>query len=145
MNDEDQREALADEIERHIRVEDAILKEYHALSDKLPDGPLSVLINQVTTEEEMHHFLLATLAEWLRGTPDEGPSAQSLGVERDVIVQHARLLQHHEKETILACEALRSQVKGQQGEIYEALLDVMILDSQKHHRVLQALANLASS
>jgi hypothetical protein len=45
VNDEDQREALADEIERHIRVEDAILKEYHALSDKLPDGPLSVLIN----------------------------------------------------------------------------------------------------
>jgi hypothetical protein len=145
VSDESQREALADEIERHIRVEDAILKEYHLLSDKLPDGVLSVLINHVTTEEEMHHFLLATMAEWLRGAPDEGPSSHTLGPVRDAIIERARLLQQHELETIISCEEFKSKMKGDQGELYEALLDVLIFDSRKHHRVLEALERVASS
>jgi rubrerythrin len=144
VTDLSERESLADEIERHIRVEDAILQDYHALSDKLPDGPLAVLINQVTTEEEMHHFLLATLAGWLRSAPDEGPSTGSLGADRGVIIERARLLQQHEQETIRACEGLKSKLKGEQGDLYEALLDVLILDSQKHHRLLQALEKVAS-
>jgi hypothetical protein len=144
MNEGNRRDALADEIERHIRVEDSIMQEYHVLSDKLPEGPLSVLINQVTTEEEMHHFLLSTLAEWLRSTPDEGPSAPSLGPEREEIVELSRLLQQHEQETITACGKLKSEMKGENGELFTALVDVLILDSQKHYRLLQALESIAS-
>ncbi|MBW2726626.1 MAG: hypothetical protein JRE71_19780 [Deltaproteobacteria bacterium] len=139
MTSESQRLALADEFERHIKVEDAILKEYHVLADQLPDGPLSVLINHITTEEEMHHFLLATLAEWLRSTPYEGPSRSSLGADREEIVGRARVLQEHELTTIEACRALKSGLKGDQGDFFEALLDILILDSQKHHRLLRAL------
>jgi hypothetical protein len=142
VNSESERVALADELERHIEVEDSILKEYHDLVDKLPDGPLSVLINHITTEEEMHHFLLATLAEWLRSTPDEGPSRSSLGSERDVVVARTQLLKEHELSTIDACKALKSHMKGDQGEVFEALLDVLILDSQKHHRLLEALESV---
>jgi len=144
VDDDRQRMALADEFERHIEVEDSILKEYHDLVDKLPEGPLSVLINHITTEEEMHHFLLATLADWLRSAPDAGASRPSLGKERVVISDRAKLLQEHEQTTIDACKALKTDLKGGQGVVFDALLDVLILDSQKHHRLLVALESVAS-
>lgn len=145
MNSDSLRENLADEIERHIDAEEAIIQEYHALVDHLPEGPLSILVNQITTEEEMHHFLLSTLAEWLRS--DSGPDPGSLleGIDRSAIVDRARRLQDHEQATIDACSELKQQVEGESDELLEALLDVLILDSRKHHRLLAALDRIASN
>ena len=144
MNSDNRREALADEIERHIGAEEAILKEYHVLADHLPEGPLSILINQITTEEEMHHFLLSTLAEWLRSEPDTDPGSLLASTDRSAIAERARMLQDHEQATIDACSELKQQVQGEPEELLEALLDVLILDSRKHHRLLAALDRIAS-
>jgi len=144
VSDDDRRTALADEIEGHISAEEAILKEYHILVDQLPEGPISILINQITTEEEMHHFLLSSLAEWLRSEPDADPAGPLAGVDRRAISERARRLQEHEQATIDACSELRDRVSGDQDELLEALLDVLILDSRKHHRLLGALDRIAS-
>jgi hypothetical protein len=145
MNSDNRREALADEIERHIAAEEAILEEYHVLADQLPEGPLGILVNQITTEEEMHHFLLSTLAEWLRSEPEADSSSLLEGIDRKAIIDRARLLQDHEQATIDACSELKQQVQGESEELLEALLDVLILDSRKHHRLLAALDRIASS
>jgi hypothetical protein len=145
VNSDSRREALADEIERHIGAEEEILQEYHVLVDQLPEGPLSILVNQITTEEEMHHFLLSTLAEWLRSEPEIDASSLLAGLDRSAIADRARLLQDHEQATIDACSELKEQVQDEPGELLEALLDVLILDSQKHHRLLAALDRIASS
>ena len=73
----DQREALAKQFDRHVEEEGKILQDYHKLSDKLTEGPLSVLINQIVTDEEMHHFLLRTVAEWLRSPRSRSPALPS--------------------------------------------------------------------
>jgi len=143
MNMEARRVALADEFERHIGVEDAILKEYHSLVDRLPEGPLSILINQITTEEEMHHFLLGTLVEWLRCPPSAGMGEELPSDDRETILGQARLLKEHEIETIEACKELKEKISGVEGELFEVLLDTLIFDSQKHHRLLCALENAA--
>jgi hypothetical protein len=144
VNGGNRRETLADEIERHIGAEAEILEEYHVLVDHLPEGPISILMNQITTEEEMHHFLLSTLAEWLRSEPDIEPSDLLEGVDRRAIVDRARMLQDHEQATIDACSRLKAEVQGEHEELLEALLEVLILDSQKHHRLLTALDRIAS-
>jgi hypothetical protein len=144
MNDSSSRAALADEIERHIGAEEAILAEYHVLVDQLPEGPLSVLVNQISTEEEMHHFLLSTLAEWLRAGPEAEPGGGLGDADRRAIADRARLLQEHEQATIDTCSKLKERVSGDQQELVEALLDVLILDSRKHHRLLAALVRIAS-
>ncbi|MFQ5416803.1 MAG: hypothetical protein ACE5FL_07115, partial [Myxococcota bacterium] len=69
MKSEADRAALACEFDRHRAEEGEILKSYHALSDELGKGPLALLINHIATEEEMHHFLLSTLSDWLRNPP----------------------------------------------------------------------------
>lgn len=144
MNSDNRREALADEIERHIATEESILKEYHVLVDQLPEGPLGILINQIATEEEMHHFLLSTLAEWLRSDPGTDPGDMLTGSDRMEIVDRARILQDHEQATIDACSEMKQRVQDEPDELLEALLDVLILDSRKHHRLLAALDSIAS-
>ena len=144
MNSDNRREDLASEIERHIEAEEAVLKEYHVLVDQLPEGPLSILINQVATEEEMHHFLLSTLAEWLRSEPNGASNGALVAADRQAIADRARLLQEHEQATIDACSELKQRMSGESDELIEALLDVLILDSRKHHRLLAALDRIAS-
>jgi hypothetical protein len=144
MNDESSRAALANEIERHIGAEEAILAEYHTLADKLPEGPLSVLVNQISTEEEMHHFLLSTLSEWLRTESGVEPDDGLPDADRRAIADRARLLQEHEQATIDACTDLKQRMSGEMQGLVEAVLDALIFDSRKHHRLLAALDEIAS-
>jgi hypothetical protein len=138
MGSADERRALADEFERHMAEEGEILKQYHALSDKLSDGRLSVLVNHIVTEEEMHHFLLRTLSDWLRSPvpPAEGHP------DRDELLRVTRRLRGHEKKTIDACRGLKSRLSGDEGDLYDAVLDSIILDSEKHNRLLATVEKL---
>jgi hypothetical protein len=136
MRSEAEREALAAEFDRHVAEEDEILREYHVLSDKLGEGPLSVLINHIVTEEEMHHFLLRTLSDWLRTPPTPGRSLAEQGLDHHAVLHHTRMLQQHEKKTIEACSSLKSRLSSEEGELFEGILDAIALDSEKHHRLL---------
>jgi len=136
------RESLAAELERHMEEEGEILREYRTLSSKLTEGPVSFLIDRILTEEEMHHFLLHTLSKWLRTppTPVESPAAQ--GADLDAILHHTHLLQEHEQQTIEDCRDLITRLSGEGGELFEALLDAIVLDSEKHFRLLTAVEKL---
>jgi rubrerythrin len=139
MDRDEQRAALASEFERHAAEEEEILEEYHELLDRLPQGPLSILVNQIATEEEMHHFLLSTLTEWLRAPVGPDPAPEELGMDSEKALAQTRALRKHEQTTIEACGELKSQLSGDEGEILEAFLDVLITDSKKHHRLLTTL------
>jgi len=142
MNGEKEREALAREFDRHRAEEGEILEHYHALSDQLGSGPLGLLVNHIATEEEMHHFLLGTLADWLRarGSPHETPSQRR--ADRDALLRQTRMLRGHEKKTVEACRSLQSRLSGDEGEIFDTLLEAIASDSEKHHRLLEAVEKL---
>jgi len=136
------RESLAAELERHMAEEGEILREYRALSDKLTEGPVSFLIDRIVTDEEMHHFLLHTLSNWLRTPPTPSESPVPQGADLEAILHQTHLLQEHEKQTIEDCRDLISRLSGEGGELFEALLEAVALDSEKHHRLLSAVEKL---
>lgn len=140
MPTDSERESVAAEFDRHADEEAKILKQYRALAEQLPDGPMSVLIDHILTEEELHHFLLLSLAKWLREPPaeDAGPR----GELREDLLQRTRRLQEHERETIDACNTLKSQLPGGDRDLLGTLLDAMALDSEKHHRLLAAVLRM---
>jgi hypothetical protein len=144
MGSANERETLAAEFDRHVAEEDEILKEYRTLSDKLTEGPLRVLVDHIVTEEEMHHFLLRTLSDWLRTPPAPSRSLTDHGLDRDAIMRYTTALQDHETKTIEACRSLRSRLSSDEGEIFEALLDAIALDSEKHYRLLTTLGKMIS-
>jgi hypothetical protein len=137
---QDEREALAAEFDHHVSEEERILGEYHRLADKLPDGPLSVVVNHIATDEEMHHFLLQTLADWLRDPDDE---VSTEGLDHGELLARTRDLKRHEQETIDACHALKERMSGRDAEVLGGILEAISLDSQKHRRLLAVVETLA--
>ena len=137
------RESFAENLDRHVEAEGRILEEYRALAEKLANGPVGLLVDLILTEEEQHHFLLRTLAGRLRQSRT-GETAKFEAREpiRDELLRQTQGLREHERETISACRNLKSQVSSEEKEFFDTLLDVMILDSEKHERLLLAIEKM---
>jgi len=143
--DEAERESLACELDRHRAEEGEILERYHALSDELGKGPLGLLINHIATEEEMHHFLLGTLSDWLRAPPGVEERLPENGQNADALLRQTRMLRGHEKKTIEACRGLKSRLSGGERDLFDTILETIAMDSEKHERLLEAVAKLIES
>jgi hypothetical protein len=145
LKDEAERESLACEFDRHRAEEGEILERYHALSDELGKGPLGLLINHIATEEEMHHFLLGTLSDWLRTPLGLEESLPEDGLDRDALLRQTRMLRGHEKKTIEACRGLKSRLSGGERDLFDTILEAIAADSEKHERLLETVEKLIES
>jgi hypothetical protein len=139
VSSDKERESLAAKFDGHADEEGKILGEYRALSDKLGNSSAGMLVNQILTEEEVHHLLLRTMAKWLRESP---PTAIPQAANRTELLRLTQELQTHEEETIDACRNLKSRVSKAGEGLIESLLDAMVLDSEKHHRLLVAVEKM---
>ena len=142
VKDETERESLACEFDRHRAEEGEILESYHALSDELGKGPLGLLINHIATEEEMHHFLLGTLSDWLRTSPGLEECVPEDGPDRDALLRQTRMLRGHEQKTIEACRGLKSRLTDGEGDLFDTILEAIATDSEKHQRLLETVERL---
>jgi hypothetical protein len=133
------RELLAATFDRHAAEEGKILAQYRVLSEQLGDSPAGFLVSHILTEEEMHHLLLSTVAIWLRAHPFGNEPAFPEGVNPAGLLELSRTLRQHESETIEACRKLKSQLSAEERDLIGTLLDVVILDSEKHHLLLLAV------
>jgi hypothetical protein len=134
-----ERESLAATFDRHAAEEGKILAQYRVLSEQLGDSPAGFLVSHILTEEEMHHLLLSTVAIWLRAHPFGNEPALPEGVNPAGLLELSRTLRQHESETIEACRKLRAQLSPEDEGLMGTLLDVVMLDSEKHHRLLLAV------
>jgi len=136
------RESLATQFERHADEEGKILTEYRVLSEKLGNSSAGNLVSHILTEEELHHLLLRTLAQWMREPQPEQARAVPPDANRAELLRLTRILQKHEIETIDHCRVVKSQLSGETAELLGTLLEAMVLDSEKHHRLLGAVETL---
>jgi len=142
VSSDKERETLADRFERHADEEGGVLEEYRALAEKLGDSVAGMLVNQILTDEEIHHLLLRTMTTWLRARTGAETAAMPVGTNRDELLRLTKVLQQHERETIEACNALQAQLIGDSAELMRTLLEVMVMDSKKHQRLLTAVEKL---
>ncbi len=142
VSSDKEREALADKFERHADEEGGILGEYRVLAEKLGDSVAGMLVNHILTDEEIHHLLFRTMATWLRARGGVETTEIPVGTDCDELLRLTKLLQRHEGETIETCDALRQQLTGESTELMETLLEVMVMDSEKHQRLLTAVEKL---
>ena len=142
MNGKKEREIFALNLDRHMEAEGEILEEYRTLAGKLENGPVSFLLDLILTEEEQHHFLLRTMAKRIRGTFNQDEGNELEQADRDELLRYTRRLREHEQETINTCKILKSQTLSEEGDFFDALLDSMILDSEKHERLLSVVEKM---
>jgi hypothetical protein len=134
---------FADSIERHVKEEGDILDEYRVLSEKLRTGPIWFLVDLILTEEEQHHFLLSSMAKHLHDSlfTDEQSSALEQLSQQELLAQ-TQVLREHEEETITSFRELQTQLTMEQPEFYQALLEAIIRDSQKHNELLSIVEKM---
>jgi hypothetical protein len=142
VSSDTQRQSLAAKFERHADEEGKILTEYRALAEKLGNSSAGNLVSHILTEEELHHLLLHTLARWMREHATEQERAVPRDANRAELLRLTQTLQKHELDTIAACRAATSQLSGEDAELLGTLLDAMVLDSEKHHRLLGAVEEM---
>lgn len=144
MMDPKERTSLAAQFERHADEEGKILAEYRVLADKLGGGAAGNLVSHILTDEELHHLLLRTLATWMRAAPAEHEPGIPSGADRAELLRLTRILRKHELETIDACRDTKARLAGAGDDdaLVGILLDAMVLDSEKHHRLLGAVEKM---
>ncbi len=139
MSIDKERESLAAKFERHAAEEDKILAEYRVLSEKLGKSSAGMIVNQILAEEEMHHALLRTMAQWLRESPR---LAVRPGADRPELLRLTQELQAREQQAIETCRNLKPTVSKANEDVIGCLLDAMALDSEKHHRLLTTVEKM---
>ncbi len=138
------RELCAACLDQHVETESAIMEEYRALAGPIESGPIRFLIDFILHDEERHHGLLRMMAKYLR-IKNRRKNELPWVIDPQEFARHMRKLQEHERETITACRDLKSQVPPDESEFFSALLDALILDSEKHERLLLAVERLAKA
>ena len=136
------RESLAAKFDYHADEEGKLLAEYRTLAEALGNSSAGNLVSHILTDEEMHHLLLRTLAQWMRERPTEQERAVPATADRAALLRLTRGLQEHERTTIGACRAVQEKLTGHDAALLGALLDAMVLDSEKHARLLGAVEQM---
>jgi hypothetical protein len=142
MSPDKQREICAACLDQHVETESAIMEEYRALAGPIESGPIRFLIDFILHDEERHHGLLRMMAKYLR-IKNRRKNELPWVIDREELTRHMEKLRDHEQETIAACRDLKSRLPADESEFFGALLDAVILDSEKHERLLLAVERLA--
>lgn len=140
MTTDTKLESLAATFERHADEEGKILAEYRRLAEKLGDSDAGFLVDQILTEEEMHHLLLRTMAKWLRERSLKPRGTIPMQANRAELLRLTQTLRRHEQETIDASDSLKAALS--ENDLLSTLLEAMVLDSEKHHRLLLAVEEM---
>ena len=145
MTRQKEKELFAKALEWHVGEEQRILEEYRTLTSRLKGSSVSMLTDIILTDEDQHHALLQKMVKKLR-EPAGGKTRSTLEDDNfEGLLHETRKLREHEKETVQVCRKLKSQMNMKEPEIFEAIFDALIYDSEKHQRLLLAVEKTIKS
>ncbi len=138
MNAKKERELFAAGLEGLLRKENKIVEEYRGLAELIEDIPAGLLLDWVITEGVAHHTLLCTIISFLKQIPGKktGNGADSVGIVRDNALRWIGRLRLKEQAVTADCRSLKRQACWEEGDLIDALLDALAMDSKKHQRFL---------
>lgn len=134
------------ELSSHVEAEREVLAEYARAAETVEEPDVRYLIRLILDDEVRHHRLLEEIArslhsaaDWQEHTP-RVPDRGSQPLSEDVRRLTARFLAV-EREDRRSLRALRHRLRPvQDTTLWPLLVDLMALDTEKHLRILKALA-----
>jgi hypothetical protein len=139
-------ERLLKHIEDHVALEADTSSAYDAFAD-MGDPQIRYLAGLIAGDEHRHHAMLIALATSVRSTVCEEGEELEWGTRpvltndlRDSLLDETIRLIGIEKEDARKLKELRREVRlAPEGTIWPELVEVMLLDSEKHIRILKAI------
>lgn len=137
MNAKKERELLVVGLERLLHKENKVVEDYRALAEMLDGIPAGLLLDWVVIE---HHTLLINIINSLKRTAQQGgDGADGVEMERETMLYWVKRLRMKEQTVVAACRSLKSQASWENGDVVDAFLDALLMDSEKHQRFLLAV------
>ncbi len=125
-------------LESLLHTESKIVQDYRALAEMLDGIPAGLLLDWVAIEVETHYTLLINILHSLKQTKQTGrvSGSDDIEIERESMLCWIDRLKMKEQKIVAVCRALKSQVGRETGDVVDAFLDALIMDSEKHQRFL---------
>ena len=137
-------ELLLSALQSHTANETKGLAEYRRIAQTSSDPVVRLLMDLVLEDEERHHVLMERLAARLRDDLLWTHSSEALPTSHDETVsptreewEAIRSLVYQEQDGIRHLRALDVQSEGLYEGLPSLLLETMIMDSEKHERILR--------
>jgi hypothetical protein len=128
-------------IDHHRREEGALLESYERIAEDSSSPGLSYLVNLILEDERRHHRLLAEIAHAIvwGGIPNARPAVPQMveGAADDALVAQTKVLLASEKRDRTELRRLRRRLRSYTGTMWPLLIDLMLLDTDKHTRILR--------
>jgi hypothetical protein len=128
---------------KHGSEEGRMLAEYEHLAHSTNDRAAKYVIDVILQDERLHHHMLVQLATAMAWNTLEGTdmSVPPLGWHMDEKLRAAtRRLREFEEMDRRELEALRKRLRPyEETTLWALIVDIMLLDTQKHARILRFL------
>lgn len=137
MTTKEIQEKIVDNMKRWQKIENASVASTGKVIEKTENPIVRIVMEIIQRDSQMHYRIQEMVADSLESktitlTPDELASVW------DLIEKHI----HLEKKTVeLANEALKA-LKGKKMVVQEYLLDYLLIDEEKHNKVLDSLETI---
>lgn len=141
---------LVDLLSRHGAEEGRVLAEYERLAEEAEDRAVRYLVRLILDDERRHHALLAEMATGMAWETAEVPGVPStpplpLHLDEELLDVSRRLLRIEEADRH-ELRALRKRLRTYADTtLWGLLVDLMLLDTEKHATVLRFLERHAAA
>ena len=137
MSTKEVQEKIVDNMKRWQKIENASVASTGKVIEKTENPVVRMIMEIIQRDSQMHYRIQEMIADSLESktitlSPDELSSVW------DLIEKHIQL---EEKTVELANEAL-SALKGKKMVVQEYLLDYLLIDEEKHNKVLASLETI---
>ena len=147
INGKKERELLVVGLERLLHTESKMVEDYRALAEMLDGIRAGVLLDWVVIEEEAHHTLLINILHSLKQTAqkERASGADDVEMARETMLCWIKRLQTKEQKVVADCRSLKNQAWWETGDLVDAFIDAVIMDSEKHQGFLLAVEKAIDS
>lgn len=140
---------LIDHIGRHLSQEEHAEGAYKALA-AMGDPQVAYLARLIAADELRHHAMLTGLLSSVENVANETHDELSLGTgpaleveQRDALTQAVRQLIELEKNDAAELKQLQRDMREvPEGTAWPVLVEIMVLDTEKHLRILRAIERI---
>ncbi|HLW44848.1 MAG TPA: hypothetical protein VKR78_01430 [Acidimicrobiales bacterium] len=138
---------ILDQLHGHVESERSLLADYSAAVSSIEDADVRYLMRLILDDEVRHHRMFEELAhalEGLRGWTHVEPSVPDRSTRplgADVLRLTERFLEaeHEDRRQLKALRRKLAPVAD--TTLWALLVDLMALDTEKHIRILEAIAH----
>jgi len=128
-------------IARHGEEEGALLRRYERFAREAPSAVTRYLVHLILEDERRHHQVLAEIAHTIAwgSLADVEPALPRMveGAADDELIKQTRELLASEKKDRAELRRLRRRLRSYTGTVWPFLVDLMLLDTDKHSRILR--------